>query len=84
MRTQIVKAEVRRLVRQAPFRPFSLNLENGEQLIIEHPENIAFDPGTNGSEGSPEFHVVSSDLRYVSSFECVTSVAVIDTGEHLE
>lgn len=84
MRIEIVKAEVRRLVRQAPFHPFSLKLENGDEIVIEHPENIAFDPGTNGSENWSEFHVVSSDLRYVSSFEAVTSVVVIDTGEHLE
>lgn len=84
MRVEIVKSEVQRLLRQAPFRPFSLNLDNGDRVIIEHPENIAFDPlEANGSGTSPEFHVISSKLRYVSTFEAVTSVAMIDTGEQV-
>jgi hypothetical protein len=82
MRVEIIKAEVQRLLRQVPFRQFALNLENGDRVIIEHPENIAFDPvGRNGAEGSPEFHVISSSLRYVSTFEAVTSVAMLDRGE---
>lgn len=82
MRVEIIKAEVQRLLRQVPFRQFALNLENGDRVIIEHPENIAFDPvGKNGSGRSTEFHVISSDLRYVSTFEAVTSVATLDTAE---
>lgn len=80
MRTDIIKSEVRRLLRQAPFQPFAFHLENGDQIVIEHPENIAFDPSDGGATVSPEFHVVSSSLRYVSTFEAVTSVAMIDTG----
>ena len=45
MKTAVVRAEVQRLFRQVPFRPFVLNLENGDRITIEHPENIAFDPG---------------------------------------
>lgn len=82
MRVEIIKTEVQRLLRQVPFRQFALNLENGDRVIIEHPENIAFDPiGRNELNGSPEFHVISSSLRYVSTFEAVTSVAVLDQGE---
>ena len=82
MRVEIIKAEVQRLLRQSPFHQFALNLENGDRVIIEHPENIAFDPvGGNGSGGSTEFHVISSSLRYVSTFEAVTSVAMLDRGE---
>lgn len=81
MRTEIIKTEVQHLLRQAPFRPFSLNLENGDQVVIERPENIAFDPGGNGSRRSREFHVISSIVRYASTFEAVTSVAVIDTWD---
>jgi hypothetical protein len=61
-----------------------LNLENGDRVIIEHSENIASDPlRANGSGTSPESHVISSKLRYVSAFEAVTSVAMIDTGEQV-
>jgi hypothetical protein len=49
MKTAVVRAEVQRLIRQAPFRPFVFSLENGDRVTIEHPENIAFDPGPEGS-----------------------------------
>lgn len=82
MRVEVIKSEVQRLLRQVPFQQFALNLENGDRVLIEHPENIAFDPvGKNGSARSSEFHVISSSLRYVSTFEAVTSVAMIDRGD---
>ena len=59
MRTQTIRDRVVRLLRQTPFRPFVLSMENGDRIAIEHPENIAFDPGTNGTEGSPDFYVLS-------------------------
>ena len=81
MRTEVVRSEVLRLLRQAPFRPFSLNMENGDRVIIEHPENIAFEPAANGSAGSTDFYVISARLRIFSTFEAVTSVALVDIGE---
>jgi len=48
--------------------------------VIEHPENIAFDPAANGSPGSSDFYVISSGLRLFSTFEAVTSVALVDEG----
>jgi hypothetical protein len=78
MRTEAILTEVRRLLRQAPFRPFALNMENGDRIVIEHPENIAFDPGANGSSGSADFYVISRSLRIFGTFEAVTSVALLD------
>ena len=83
MRSEVVRTELQRLLRQVPFRPFALNLENGDRVIIEHPENIAFDPGENGAEGSSDFYVISRTLRVFSTFEAVTGVALIDTGEQI-
>jgi len=82
MRTEVVRAEVRRLLHQAPFRPFALSMENGDRVIVEHSENIAFDPASN-SGGSSDFYVISGDLRLFSTFEAVTSVALADTGEQV-
>ncbi len=81
MRTALIRSEVHRAVRATPFRPFALNLENGDRIIVEHPENIAFDPGTDGSEGSLDFYVISSQLRHYGTFEAVTSVALLDQEE---
>jgi hypothetical protein len=77
MRTALVRAEVQRLLGQRPFRPFALLLKNGDRVIIEHPENIAFDPL---AEGVADFYVISGKLRLFSTFEAVTSVTLVDTG----
>jgi hypothetical protein len=81
MRAEVVSSEVRRLLREVPFRSFALNLENGDRVVVEHPENIAFDPAANGSPGSADFYVISRDLRIFGTFEAVTSVALLDVGD---
>jgi hypothetical protein len=80
-RVEAVRSEVQRLLKSAPFRPFALTLQNGDRVLIEHPENIAFDPGNNGSPGSEEFYVISSRPRLFSAFRAVSSVALVDRGE---
>ncbi len=82
MRNDTVRAEVQRLLCQAPFSPFALSLENGQRVLIEHPENIAFDPSANGSgKGSSDFYVITSKLNLFNTFDAVSSVALLDTGE---
>ncbi len=81
-RADTVRAEVKKMIRANPFRPFALSMENGDRILIEHPENIAFDPGSsNGKPGSEEFYVISSSLRVFSNFGAVTSVAIVDRAE---
>jgi hypothetical protein len=79
-RVETERSEIQRLIRQVPFRRFALQMENGERIVIEHPENIAFDPDANGSAGSSEFYVISGRLRFFSTFEAVTSVVLMDRG----
>lgn len=74
-RTNSIRSEIQRLIRSAPFRKFVLSLENGDRAVIEHPENIAFDPEPGGSE---EFYVISGKLRLFSTFSAVSSVALAD------
>jgi hypothetical protein len=81
MRTEIIRAEIQRLLQRRPFRPFALLLENGDRVAIEHPENIAFEPDINGTPGSEEFYVLSRQLRLFSTFDAVSSVALLDRGE---
>lgn len=80
-RVDAIRSEVQRLLQNTPFRPFELTLENGDHAIIEHPENIAFDPGAYGSPGSEEFYVISSRLRLFSTFCAVSSVALVDRSD---
>lgn len=74
-RTDLFRSEVQRLIRSAPFRKFVLSLENGDRALIEHPENIAFDPEPGGSD---DFYVISGKLRLFSTFTAVSSVALAD------
>jgi len=79
-RVDSIRSGVQRLLRAVPFQPFALTLESGDHVIIEHPENIAFDPALNGSGGSADFYVISGKLRLFSTFNAVTSVALADHG----
>jgi len=74
-RTDPIRSEIQRLIHATPFRKFVLSLENGDRALIEHPENIAFDPQTSGSE---DFYVISGKLRLISTFGAVSSVALAD------
>lgn len=74
-RIDSIRSEIQRLTRASPFRKFLLSLESGERALIEHPENIAFDPEPNGSE---DFYVISGKLRLFSTFGAVSAVALAD------
>jgi hypothetical protein len=76
-RAAAIRAEIHRMIRAVPYRPFALNLENGDRVIIEHPENIAFDP----DGGTDDFYVISGQLRLFSTFAAVTNVATLDRDE---
>ena len=79
MRADAIRNEVIRMVRQAPFRPFVLSMENGDRITIGHPENIAFEP-----EGeSADFYVISGGVRLFGTFDAISSVAMADSIEHL-
>ncbi|HQU44288.1 MAG TPA: hypothetical protein PK867_15825 [Pirellulales bacterium] len=79
MRADVIRAEVFRMVRQAPFRPFALSLENGDRVTIGHPENIAFEPEVE----SFDFYVIAGGVRLFGTFDAVSSVAMADSIEHL-
>jgi hypothetical protein len=78
-RVEAIRAEVHRLIRAVPFRKFILVLESGDRVLIDHPENIAFDPDAKGSNGD-ECYVITGRIRLFSTFSAVTSVALADQG----
>ena len=77
MKIELVRAELQRLLRQAPFKVFIITLNAGERAIIEHPENVAFDPRPGSSS---DFYVLSGSIRLYSTFEDVSSVAMLAGG----
>ena len=75
---EAMRSEIRRLLRAAPFRRFVLTMESGERALIEHPENVAYDPEDGGSD---EFYIVTGKLRLVSTFDHVTGVLFANRGQ---
>lgn len=75
MRSAATRAKIEHFINDTPFRPFVVSLENGQTISIEHPENVAFDPGENGSE---DFYVLAKGLHLHSTFSAVTSIALLD------
>jgi hypothetical protein len=65
------------LVNQSPFRPFAITFIGGEQAVIEHSENVAFDPRPGASS---DFYVLTGSLRLFSTFEAVSSFAILSGG----
>ena len=79
MSADAIRAEVIRMVRHAPFRPFVLSMQKGDRVTIGHPENIAFEP-----EGeSFDLYVISGGVRLFGTFDAVASVAMSESVEHL-
>src|SRR5206468_515573 len=81
-RVDSIRSEILKLMRSRPFRPFVLLMEDGERIMIGHPENIAFEPGSaEGVGGSEDFYVISGGLRMFSTFNAVTSIAMVDQAQ---
>ncbi len=76
-RIEAIRTKIHRLMRAVPFRRFVLSLESGDRVLIEHPENIAFDPEPKGAD-SDEFYVITGRLRLFSTFGAVSSIALAD------
>jgi len=58
-----------------PFQPFLLSLENGHSITIGQPENIAFEPG---EDGSVDFYVLAKGLHFHSTFSAVTHISLLE------
>jgi hypothetical protein len=75
-RSEAIRKEVERLIHATPFRRFVIALESGDRVLIEHPENIAFDP--KAKKGDGDFYVITGRVRLFSTFAAVSSVALAD------
>ena len=77
MNVELLRTELQRLLNQTPFRPFAITFAGGEQAVIEHSENVAFDPRPGSSS---DFYVLTGSLRLFSTFEAVSSIAILSGG----
>lgn len=81
-RMETIRSGVRHLVRANPFHPFFLMMENGERIMVNHPENLAMDAGPeDGTGGSRFFYVIGDRLRHFGTFDAVTNVVTLDRAE---
>lgn len=75
--TDAIRSEILKRLKDVPFRRFVIRLENGERALIEHPENVAYDPEPGGAD---DFYVVTGKLRLFSAFAKVTGILLADLG----
>lgn len=75
MHAELNRIEVLRMIHANPYQKFILSMIGGERIIIEHPENIAFDPTP---EGRADFYVLGGQVRYFGTFEGSSGIATLD------
>ena len=61
-----------------PLPPVRIHLVGGERAVIEHPENVAFDPRPGSSS---DFYVLTGNLRLFSTFAAVSSLAMLSGSQ---
>jgi len=74
MSAEAVRNQLRALSRRTPFEPFIIAFSGGEMAVIEHPENVAFDPTPGGSAG---FYVYTGRLQMFGRFDAVSSITTL-------
>lgn len=74
-RAEANRVNLTQLAKATPFRPFLMNLENGDRILVEHPENLAFD---SAKDGLHDVYVISSKVRYWGNLSAITTLALLD------
>ena len=74
-RVDSIRSELQRTIRAVPFRRFAISLESGERALIEHPENVAFDPEPSGGE---DVYIISRTLRLFTTLSAISGIFLAD------
>ena len=77
MKVELIRSELQQMLRQSPYRAFAITFVGGERAMIEHRENVAFDPRPGAST---DFYVLTGSLRLFSTFEAVSTLAMLSGG----
>ncbi|MEM1013576.1 MAG: hypothetical protein AAGI46_15315 [Planctomycetota bacterium] len=67
-------------MRQQPFNPFLVGLENGDRFQVRHPENLAFDPDEDGNN---RVSILLKKTSVLTSLDAITGIAITDTAATL-
>ena len=64
MIAEVFEDTIRSFIRRRPFQPFVVELEEGQQILIDDPRAVALSGGGTGGAGyigPDEIHMISSD-----------------------
>jgi hypothetical protein len=76
MQTETTRQQLTHAMRQVPFRPVTLELKDGRSVVIERPEQVAFDPTGKNDDLWPEFIVLGRHCRVLGSFDEIHSISI--------
>jgi hypothetical protein len=77
MRSVSMYEKMTELLKAVPFRPFMVNFENGQQVTVDHPENVAYAPRVNGhkrKKGRRDLYIMARNLSVHSTFDAITAI----------
>lgn len=74
----VVRSEIQRLRYARPFRPFALNMGDGDQVVIKDPDTLSFESPSGQTARSDEFYVMSKKFWLYSTFKSVASVVLVE------
>lgn len=83
MRTEVRRSQILRLLERRPFMPFELNIENGDRIVVEHPENLAMSPEKAVEQFANRVHVIGGDVLIYTTLDAISTVAEINEGQRL-
>jgi hypothetical protein len=76
METQTPRQQLTHAMRQVPFRPVTLELKDGRSVVIERPEQVAFDPTGKNDDLWPEFIVLARGSQILGTFDEILSISI--------
>lgn len=75
MRAESIRNDLILLMRARPYEKFVLAFEDGDKIIVEHPENVAFDPVPGSSH---RVHIIGSGALRYTTLDAITMVLTLD------
>lgn len=78
MKAEAMRQQILDLLKKRPFEPFILTFDSGEKIIVEHPENMAYDPAPKSSADTTRFSVVSSRINTFGTFDAISTITTLD------
>ena len=76
MPIQDTREKLKHSMRTVPFRPVTLELKDGRSVVIERPEQVAFDPTGKNDDLWPESIVLGRGSQILGTFDEILSISI--------